>query len=164
MNSEVNKENKVAIENREVLLVGMSATSLLEEQEIAFKLGMHFFCQKPANLDVLLIILQSKQSFLFQSNKEIIEQICILTGTNAKVEKNESFSTANKVSGTNIRTNSDQSFKLANVRTSSELNLNATNKIFDGVTGRRKFSNSIANKFLISYKQSDCYEPLMLNN
>jgi hypothetical protein len=70
---------------RELLVVGMSATALESEQEEAFGYGMHFFCPKPVSLDLLGIILDAKRA---GDNEQAIEQICEVTGTHL-LEKEE---------------------------------------------------------------------------
>lgn len=45
--------------NKEVLIVGMSATALKSEQDEGFKNGMHFFCPKPVGLHLLSTILDN---------------------------------------------------------------------------------------------------------
>lgn len=70
----------IAEANKEILIVGMSATALESEQEEAFKYGMHFFCPKPVSLDLLAIILNAKKDCI--NNEEAVNRICELTGTN----------------------------------------------------------------------------------
>lgn len=70
----------IADVNKEILIVGMSATALESEQEEAFKYGMHFFCPKPVSLDLLAIILNAKKDCA--NNEEAVNKICELTGTN----------------------------------------------------------------------------------
>ncbi len=65
--------------NRQILIIGMSATALESEQEEAFKFGMHFFCPKPVSLDLLAIILNSKKAS--RSNEDAVNRICEITGT-----------------------------------------------------------------------------------
>lgn len=72
--------------NKDILLIGMSATALESEQEEAFKFGMHFFCPKPVSLDLLAIILAAKKESL--SNEEAVNRICELTGTACDASEN----------------------------------------------------------------------------
>ena len=63
----------IARYNAHTLIVGMSATALDSEQEEAFDYGMHFFCTKPVNLDILSTILASKRDL--SSLEEVIDRI-----------------------------------------------------------------------------------------
>lgn len=76
--------------NRQLLIVGMSATALESEQEEAFNYGMHFFCPKPVSLDLLLVILNAKREFF--NNDDAINRICEVTGT-AQGEHDQSKNT-----------------------------------------------------------------------
>lgn len=78
--------------NKELLIVGMSATALESEQEEAFSYGMHFFCPKPVSLDLLGIILDAKRDCA--TNDEAVEQICEVTGTSIQEKEEEDRRTA----------------------------------------------------------------------
>jgi CheY-like chemotaxis protein len=69
-----------AEQNKQLLIVGMSATALESEQEEAFTYGMHFFCPKPVSLELLGIILGAKREF--EMNEDSINKICEITDTN----------------------------------------------------------------------------------
>lgn len=69
----------LAKQNSEALIVGMSATALESEQEEGFVHGMHFFMPKPADLQILGLIISAKRGS--HSNSEAIDSICAATGT-----------------------------------------------------------------------------------
>jgi CheY-like chemotaxis protein len=46
---------------KESWIVGLSATALPEDQEMAFSLGMHVFCTKPVDMQALKILLEAKR-------------------------------------------------------------------------------------------------------
>lgn len=71
--------NEVAAYNSQLLIVGMSATALESEQEAAFDFGMHFFCPKPTNMDVLGLMLEAKRQC--DTNEGALNMICQATGT-----------------------------------------------------------------------------------
>jgi hypothetical protein len=85
--------------NKELLIVGMSATgihflrffsfcvkcfsfflALESEQEEAFNYGMHFFCPKPVSLELLTIVLAAKREF--ESNDDAVDRICSMINSN----------------------------------------------------------------------------------
>ena len=58
------KEWKAAIplaaeHNKDMVLMGMSATASHEEQEEGFEHGMHYYCSKPVNLEVLELVVKA---------------------------------------------------------------------------------------------------------
>ena len=58
------KEWKAAIplaveHNKDMVLIGMSATASQEEQEEGFEHGMHYYCPKPVNLEVLELVVKA---------------------------------------------------------------------------------------------------------
>lgn len=69
----------IAMQNSEALIVGMSATALESEQEEGFLHGMHFFMPKPADLQIMGVIINAKKTTF--NNADAIEDICIATGT-----------------------------------------------------------------------------------
>lgn len=71
--------NEVAAYNSQLLIVGMSATALESEQEAAFDYGMHFFCPKPTNMEILGLMLEAKR--LCDTNEGALNMICDATGT-----------------------------------------------------------------------------------
>lgn len=71
--------NDIASYNSQLLIVGMSATALESEQEAAFDFGMHFFCPKPTNMDVLGLMLEAKRQC--DTNESALNMICQATGT-----------------------------------------------------------------------------------
>jgi hypothetical protein len=71
--------NEIAAYNSELLIIGMSATALESEQEAAFDYGMHFFCPKPANMDVLGLMIEAKRQC--RNNEDALDMICEATGT-----------------------------------------------------------------------------------
>ena len=75
-------DHPIKVQNGEALLVGMSATALVSEQEEGFQFGMHFFMPKPADLQILGMIIDAKKASL--CNADAIETICIATGTSAE--------------------------------------------------------------------------------
>lgn len=91
--------------NKEILLIGMSATALESEQEEAFKYGMHFFCPKPVSLDLLAIILNAKKDAV--SNEEAVNRICDLTGTASDACENTDGLTGIIKNRTNIEEDSE---------------------------------------------------------
>ena len=72
-------DHPIKAQNAEALLVGMSATALESEQEEGFQYGMHFFMPKPADLQILGMIIDAKKISL--CNADAIESICDSTGT-----------------------------------------------------------------------------------
>jgi hypothetical protein len=78
----------VAAYNSQLLIVGMSATALQSEQEAAFGYGMHFFCPKPANMDILGLMISAKKQH-DKNNCDAIQMICELTGTDTWAEEEE---------------------------------------------------------------------------
>lgn len=76
--------NEIAAYNSQLLIVGMSATALESEQEAAFDYGMHFFCPKPANMDILGLMLDAKRKC--STNEEALDMICAATGTDYHTE------------------------------------------------------------------------------
>jgi len=72
-------DNEIAAYNRNVLIVGMSATALESEQEEAFEHGMHFFCPKPAKMETLRLMIDAKR--LHNDNEDAVTYICEATGT-----------------------------------------------------------------------------------
>lgn len=42
----------------DTLIVGLSATASDADQDRAFQYGMHFYCAKPANTDIMTLILR----------------------------------------------------------------------------------------------------------
>lgn len=85
-------DHPIKAQNEEALLVGMSATALGSEQEEGFQYGMHFFMPKPADLQILGMIIDAKRMSL--CNADAIEAICEATGTSG--EPNCSSSDANR--------------------------------------------------------------------
>lgn len=75
-------DHPIKVQNGEALLVGMSATALESEQEEGFQYGMHFFMPKPADLQILGMIIDAKKASL--CNADAIEAICTATGTSAE--------------------------------------------------------------------------------
>lgn len=71
--------NEIAAYNKQILVIGMSATALESEQEAAFDYGMHFFCPKPANMDVLGMMIEAKRQC--RTNEDALDRICEATGT-----------------------------------------------------------------------------------
>lgn len=71
--------NEIAAYNSQLLIVGMSATALESEQEAAFDYGMHFFCPKPTNMEILGLMLEAKR--LCDTNAGALNMICDATGT-----------------------------------------------------------------------------------
>jgi len=71
--------NEVAAYNKHILVIGMSATALQSEQEAAFEYGMHFFCPKPANMDILGLMIEAKRQC--RTTDEALDMICEATGT-----------------------------------------------------------------------------------
>ena len=57
----------------------MSATAMESEQLDGFLYGMHFFCPKPANLEILSLILNAKRQTT--NNDAAVSLICEQTGT-----------------------------------------------------------------------------------
>lgn len=78
-------ENSAIVEgNKDLLIVGMSATALESEQEEAFNYGMHFFCPKPVSLELLSIVLAAKREF--ETNEAAVDKICALINTDSASE------------------------------------------------------------------------------
>lgn len=71
--------SEIAAYNSQLLIVGMSATALESEQEAAFDYGMHFFCPKPADMEVLGMMLQAKRTCT--DNEAALDMICAATNT-----------------------------------------------------------------------------------
>jgi len=76
----------LAKHNGEALIVGMSATALESEQEEGFLYGMHFFMPKPADLQILGLIIAAKRTCA--TNTDAIDSICSSTGLYMLVPSN----------------------------------------------------------------------------
>jgi len=50
--------------NSDMLLIGMSANASLQDQNEAFKAGMHFFASKPVDINVLSLLIENKKEYL----------------------------------------------------------------------------------------------------
>jgi hypothetical protein len=103
--------------NKELLIVGMSATGRLlhlysllvlifpsflsfvaleSEQEEAFNYGMHFFCPKPVSLELLTIVLAAKREF--DSNDDAVDRICSTINSNGDEKGGNSTDNAGSAS------------------------------------------------------------------
>jgi hypothetical protein len=89
--------NEIAAYNSQLLIVGMSATALESEQEAAFDYGMHFFCPKPANMDVLGLMLDAKRAC--PTNEAALDVICAATGTDYFTEAVQEYMNADMAEG-----------------------------------------------------------------
>jgi hypothetical protein len=89
--------NEIAAYNSQLLIVGMSATALESEQEAAFDYGMHFFCPKPANMDVLGLMLDAKRAC--PTNEAALDVICAATGTDYFTEAIQEYMNADMAEG-----------------------------------------------------------------
>lgn len=81
--------NEIAAYNTQLLIVGMSATALQSEQEAAFNYGMHFFCPKPAKMEILGLMLDAKRACA--TNEAALDMICAATGTDYYTEPVQDF-------------------------------------------------------------------------
>jgi hypothetical protein len=89
--------NEIAAYNAQILIVGMSATALESEQEAAFDYGMHFFCPKPASMDILGLILDAKRNC--DTNEAALDRICQATGTDYHTEVIQEYINADMAEG-----------------------------------------------------------------